>query len=158
MVNEKRSGTRNVGGQIGNTGSEIKYYYNLSRQRIGFTQQDGTSTTISNYGVVRNVPVSFPTSARIGDKGKLWTMSIYPDQTKKILSVEQTAMWALKASVDSSSAILEISETSNTPNNPLNFTVVTQYLIDANYRIELINEQFSFGGDPGPIITNFTNQ
>jgi len=158
-VTELRAGGNNVAGQTSQTSSEIKFIYNIAKQRIGYTQRDAASSTLSNYGVIQNEPVSFPTSAKIGDTGNLWTMSIYPDTTKKKVGVVQIATWSLKAGVGSTAAILEIVETSTAPNNTASYITVIQYSIDSTNNIALAREQMDIKNGTtaiGSITYNFT--
>ena len=140
-VTEMRTGITTISGQSENYSSEIKTIYNLSKQRIGRTQKDAPSTTLSNYGVIQNVPVGFPMSAKVGDAGNLWTINIYADATKKTLSGVQVATWTLKAGVGSAVAILEIFETITVPNNPSLAITSTQYAIDSSNSLAMIKEQ-----------------
>ena len=140
-VTETRTGITTISGQSENYSSEIKTIYNLSKQRIGRTQKDAPSTTLSNYGVIQNVPVGFPMSTKVGDAGNLWTINIYADATKKTLSGVQVATWTLKAGVGSAVAILEISETITVPNNPSLAITSTQYAIDSSNSLAMIKEQ-----------------
>ncbi len=140
-VTETRTGTINVAGQTQNIASEIKDYYNLSKQRVGYTQRDPASSVLSNYGVVQGAPMGFPVTAKIGDSGNLWRMNIYSDATKKTLSAVQTATWTLKSGVGSSVAALEINEILTAPNNPASMTAVTQYSIDSGNGMTLMKVQ-----------------
>lgn len=140
VVTETRSGTLNFAGQISDTSSEIKNYYNLSKQQIGYTQKDIGSATLNNYGVVKTVPTSYPSSAKIGDSGNLWTMDFYTDATKKQIILTQRAAWQLKQGIGSSVAILEITTTMTAPNNTTTIKNVEQYSIDSQKRMLLAKE------------------
>jgi hypothetical protein len=161
VVTEMRTGTTTISGQSENYSSEIKIIYNLSKQRIGRTQKDAPSTTLSNYGVIQNVPVGFPMSAKVGDAGNLWTMNIYADATKKTLSGVQVATWALKTGVGSAVALLEISETITVPNNPSLAITLTQYAIDSSNSLVMIKEQIDLKNGTtvaGSFNSNFTGK
>jgi len=161
VVTEMRTGITNVAGQNSNYSSEIKIFYNLSKQRIGRTQKDAPSTTLSNYGAIKNVPVGFPMSAKVGDVGNLWTMNIYDDASKKTLSAVQVVTWTLKAGVGSAVALLEISETITVPNDPSTAITLTQYAIDSSNTLAMIKEQIEVKNGStvvGSFTSNFTGR
>jgi hypothetical protein len=140
VVTETRTGTNNTGGKVSHTASELKYYYNLSKQRIGFTQRDVGASTFNNYGVIQGAATGFPASAKIGDSGNLYTMKIYSDATKTTLGATQNVAWALKAGQGSAAATLEILEVTTASGNPVTITQTAQYSIDQSNRMALIKE------------------
>jgi len=139
VVTGTRNGTTNVGGQISVYSGEMKTYFNLSKQQIGSTEKDFGSS-VGNYGVVTTIPTSYPTSARIGDGGNLWTMDLYTDATKKQVQGTHRAAWQLKQGVGSAAALLEITRSSTMPNNPVLIKTVTEFSIDAQNKMRLTKE------------------
>jgi hypothetical protein len=115
-----------------------KYYFNEAKQLLGI---DFTASVIPDFGfsVVSGTPQALPTSAKIGDTGRLGTTTTYVDSTKETTLGTGELTWRVVAGTTSDKVILEILNTQAIPGADVANTLL-RYEIGSDNVVTLVRQ------------------